>query len=124
MGRTAKKELFKILLSMSLYILGRDILYLIDSMVSISLTGMKFVVFVVSFIVVYFYYNRRIECRVFFIIFMLSVCNLLSKILVLVPYNETSSLGILLAIALILIIGIPIAVSITDKIDKFLKDDL
>lgn len=127
MGRIEKKELFKFLLSISIYILTRDVLKLVDSMVVFPLSEANIVVFIVSCIIVHVYYkeNRsKTVQRVFFLMFMMGIWNLLSKILIFVPYNDKSSLGIFLGIAGVIVIGLPVAVFITDKIDNFLRENL
>lgn len=124
MGRIENKELFKFLPSISIYILTRDVLKLVDSMVAFPLSEANIVVFIVSCIIVHVYYkenrNKTVQ-RVFFLMFMMGIWNLLSKILIFVPYNDKSSLGIFLGIAGVIVIGLPVAVFITDKIDNFLK---
>lgn len=127
MGKAVKKELFKILLSISLYLLGRDILQLLDSIVEFPLDGANIIVFILSFITVHFYYQKRRNKTVqhiFFAISAIGIWNLLSKILILIPYNAQSSLGIFLGIAGVFVIGLPAAVFITDRIDKFLIRNL
>lgn len=127
MGRIENKELFKFLPSISIYILTRDVLKLVDSMVAFPLSEANIVVFIVSCIIVHVYYkenrNKTVQ-RVFFLMFMMGIWNLLSKILIFVPYNDKSSLGIFLGIAGVIVIGLPVAVFITDKIDNFLRENL
>ena len=127
MGRIENKELFKFLPSISIYILTRDVLKLVDSMVAFPLSEANIVVFIVSCIIVHVYYkenrNKTVQ-RVFFLMFMMGIWNLLSKILIFVPYNDKSSLGIFLGIAGVTVIGLPVAVFITDKIDNFLRENL
>lgn len=122
-----KKHVSKILLSIFLYLLGRDILQLLDSMVEFPLGGVNVIVFMLSFITVYSYYKKRRNKtvqRVFFVILVIGIWNLSSKILLFVPYNDESSLGIFLGIAGVFVIGLPAAVFITDKIDNLLSEDL
>lgn len=127
MGRIENKELFKFLPSISIYILTRDVLKLVDSMVAFPLSEANIVVFIVSCIIVHVYYkenrNKTVQ-RVFLLMFMMGIWNLLSKILIFVPYNDKSSLGIFLGIAGVIVIGLPVAVFITDKIDNFLRENL
>ncbi len=122
-----KKHASKILLSISLYLLGRDILQFLDSIVEFPLGGVNVIVFILSFITVYFYYKKRRNKTVqhiFFAILVISIWNLLSKILIFVPYNAQSSLGIFLGIVGVFVIGLPAVVFITDRIDKFLSRNL
>ena len=108
-----KKHASKILLSISLYLLGRDILQFLDSIVEFPLGGVNVIVFILSFITVYFYYKKRRNKTVQHIFFA-----------ILVPYNAQSSLGIFLGIVGVFVIGLPAVVFITDRIDKFLSRNL
>lgn len=119
-----KKLVLEILLSISFYILGRDVLQLVDSIVEFPLDRANIILFIVSCIFVYSYYKKdrdKTLQRVFFVVFMIGIWNLLSKILIFVPYNDESSLGVFLGIACVFVIGLPVSVFITDRIDKFLR---
>ena len=122
-----KKLVLEILLSISFYILGRDVLQLVDSIVEFPLDRANIILFIVSCIFVYSYYKKdrdKTLQRVFFVVFMIGIWNLLSKILIFVPYNAQSSLGIFLGIVGVFVIGLPAVVFITDRIDKFLSRNL
>ena len=119
-----KKLVLEILLSISFYILGRDVLQLVDSIVEFPLDRANIILFIVSCIFVYSYYKKdrdKTLQRVFFVVFMIGIWNLLSKILIFVPYNAQSSLGVFLGIACVFVIGLPVSGFITDRIDKFLR---
>lgn len=53
-----KKLVLEILLSITLYILGRDVLQLVDSIVEFPLDRANIILFIISCIFVYSYYKK------------------------------------------------------------------
>lgn len=98
---------------------------MIDSAINFPVSGLKVIFFPLAFVIVYFYYRngcrKRKTRQIFFIVIMVSIWNLLSKLLLLVPYNENSSMGILVALIGLGVVGLPVSIAITDKTLRFIE---